>query len=73
MNGQRKIGRDTLNLVITKKMIQQVECPKCGAKSGESCGHRKDKSRSHHARMQLAQKKEKESRVNEYTYSKSQP
>jgi len=47
-----------LNLVITKKTIQKYVCPKCGAKSGESCGHRKDKSRSHHARMQLAQKKE---------------
>tara|TARA_Y100001972_G_scaffold26697_1_gene32798 strand:+ start:627 stop:845 length:219 start_codon:yes stop_codon:yes gene_type:complete len=60
LNGQREIGRDTLNLVITKKTIQKYVCPKCKAKSGESCGHRKDKSRSHHARMELAQKKEKE-------------
>ena len=42
-------------VTVTKKMIQQVECPKCGAKSGESCGHRKDKSRSHHSRMAVAQ------------------
>ena len=43
-------------LIITKKMIQEIVCPKCGAKKGESCGHRKDKSRSHFKRMQAAQK-----------------
>lgn len=37
-------------------MIQEIECPKCGAKKGESCGHRKDKSRSHFKRLQAAQK-----------------
>jgi len=37
-------------------MVQQVPCPKCAAKAGESCGHRKDKSRSHHARLVAAQK-----------------
>jgi len=36
-------------------MIQEIPCPKCGAGSGVSCGHRKDKSRSHHKRMQAAQ------------------
>jgi hypothetical protein len=43
-------------LIITKKMIQEIECPKCKAKKGESCGHRKDKSRSHFKRLQAAQK-----------------
>lgn len=42
-------------VTVTKKMIQEVECPKCGAKKGKSCGHRKDKSRSHHSRMEVAQ------------------
>ena len=37
-------------------MIQQIPCPKCGAKKGESCGHRKDKLRSHFKRLQAAQK-----------------
>jgi len=36
-------------------MIQQIDCPTCGAKKGKSCGHRKDKSRSHHSRMAVAQ------------------
>lgn len=42
-------------VTVTKEMIQQVECPKCGAKKGKSCGHRKDKSKSHHSRMAVAQ------------------
>jgi len=37
-------------------MVQQVPCPKCAAKAGESCGHRKDKTRSHHQRLVAAQK-----------------
>jgi hypothetical protein len=43
-------------LIITKKMIQEIECPKCGAKKRKSCGHKKDKSRSHFKRLQAAQK-----------------
>ena len=37
-------------------MIQEIVCPKCGAEKGESCGHKKDKSRSHFKRLQAAQK-----------------
>lgn len=36
-------------------MVQQIPCPKCAAKAGESCGHRRDKSRSHHKRLTAAQ------------------
>jgi len=42
-------------VVVTRRMIQLVDCPKCGAKSEESCGHRKNKMISHHERMQDAQ------------------
>ena len=42
-------------VVVTRRMIQLVDCPKCGAKSEESCGHRKNKMISHHERMQEAQ------------------
>ena len=47
-------------------MIQEIVCPKCSAKKGESCGHRKDKSRSHFKRMQAAQKYYKD-KVNDTT------
>ena len=43
-------------MIITREMIQEIPCPKCGAGSGVSCGHRKDKSRSHHKRLEAAQK-----------------
>ena len=42
-------------VTVTKDMVQQVECPSCGAKSGQSCGHRKDKSKSHVERLNAAQ------------------
>lgn len=58
-----------MQLIITREMIQQVECPKCGAKIGNSCGHRRDKSRSHHKRLEKAQRyfnpKKEESQYNE--------
>ena len=43
-------------VTVTKEMVQQIPCPKCAAKAGKSCGHRKDKSRSHHKRLEAAQK-----------------
>ena len=42
-------------VTVTRRMIQLVDCPKCGAKSEESCGHRKNKMISHHERMHNAQ------------------
>ncbi len=42
-------------VTVTRRMIQLVDCPKCGAKSEESCGHRKNKMISHHERMHDAQ------------------
>jgi Zn ribbon nucleic-acid-binding protein len=53
-HGLKETGRDTM-VVITRRMIQLVDCPKCGAKSEESCGQRKNKMISHHERMQEAQ------------------
>ena len=42
-------------VTVTKAMVQQVECPTCGAKSGQSCGHKKDKTKSHIDRLHAAQ------------------
>ena len=42
-------------VTVTKEMVQQVECPACGAKPLQSCGHKKDKTKSHVDRLQAAQ------------------
>ena len=39
-------------ITVTKEMIRQIECPKCGAEQGQPCKHRKDAH--HRERMQAA-------------------